>query len=113
MNVVRAQHQKRAQHLADVVIEAIRDHTIPGAVLAWGDLETSHIHQAFGAHRVYPLVTPAQTTTLYDVASLTKVVATWPLIAQALDDAERGQLGLGERKGVSKLEFKNRCASST
>ena len=60
--------------------QAIRDGLIPGAVILIGhDGEIVH-RKAYGARALVPARETANLDTIYDVASLTKVVATTPAI---------------------------------
>lgn len=55
---------------------AVRKAGAPGAVAYIGDLEHTHAHVAVGARQLQPETLPAQPDTIYDLASLTKVIAT-------------------------------------
>ncbi|QZZ24916.1 serine hydrolase domain-containing protein [Streptomyces sp. ST1015] len=70
--------------LRDTFDQVVADGATPGGVIAYGTIGTSP--QFLSAGKVAPEcgdTDPGQDT-LYDIASLTKVVATWPLIGQAL-----------------------------
>lgn len=71
--------------LRDTFDKVIADGASPGGVIAYGT--TGADAQFLSVGKVAPEcgeAEPDQDTT-YDIASLTKVVATWPLIGQALD----------------------------
>ena len=76
-----------------VILEAIHEKRLPGAVL-W--LERSNVvyHRAYGQRAVVPEPEPMTGDTVFDLASLTKVVATAPCIMKLI---ERGQVSLEAR----------------
>lgn len=55
---------------------AVLDAKAPGAVAYVGDLEHTHAHVAVGARQLTPQNLPAEPNTIYDIASITKVMAT-------------------------------------
>lgn len=61
----------------------VRDRQTPGGVIAAGTVETAPAHATSGVVSPGGAVAP-KASTLYDVASLTKVVATWPLVGDAV-----------------------------
>jgi CubicO group peptidase (beta-lactamase class C family) len=71
--------------------------TIPGACIGIGARGRVLLLDAFGSKQVTPVRLPATPDTIFDLASLTKVVATWPSVLALL---ERGQLALEERAGT-------------
>src|SRR5438105_849362 len=67
-------------HEIDARIEkAIADHIIPGGVL-WIERNGIAYHRAYGNRALVPAVEQNSEDTIYDAASLTKVVATAPSI---------------------------------
>ena len=73
--------------------QAIRDGLIPGAVVIVGhDGKIVH-HKAYGARALVPTREAATLDTIYDVASLTKVVATTPAIMKLY---EQGKIRLDD-----------------
>ena len=79
--------------ISPIVEEAIREKRTPGAVVLIGHQGKIVFRQAFG-HRAYALPGEAMTVdTLFDVASLTKVVATTPALLQLV---ESGRLSLDD-----------------
>jgi uncharacterized protein YbbC (DUF1343 family)/CubicO group peptidase (beta-lactamase class C family) len=79
--------------ISPIVEEAIRQEQTPGAVVLIGHQGKIVFRQAFG-HRAYALPREAMTVdTLFDVASLTKVVATTPALLQLV---ETGKLNLDD-----------------
>lgn len=71
----------------------IEDGAFPGGVLLIGDRERILYHKAFGSAQLVPEQRPATTETIYDLASLTKVVVTTSLVMQLV---ERGKIRLGD-----------------
>jgi len=72
---------------------AIRDGLIPGAViLVYHDGKIVH-RKAYGARALVPAREPATLDTIYDIASLTKVVATTPAIMKLY---EQGKIKLDD-----------------
>ncbi|MEX2579519.1 MAG: exo-beta-N-acetylmuramidase NamZ domain-containing protein [Verrucomicrobiales bacterium] len=70
--------------------KAIDDGNIPGAVL-WIESKGEIYHKAYGNRAVSPRTEPMAADTIFDVASLTKVLATTPAILHLF---ERGKLSL-------------------
>lgn len=60
------------------------DGLIPGGVVSTGSLDTEPVYAVVGTTAPGGDTAPTEST-LYDVASLTKVVATWPLVGRARD----------------------------
>jgi CubicO group peptidase (beta-lactamase class C family) len=69
---------------------AIDDHRMPGAVL-WLEHQGAVYHKAYGQRAIDPVEEPMTEDTIFDAASLTKVMATTPSIMLL---AQRGQLDL-------------------
>jgi len=92
---------------------AIRDGLIPGAViLVYHDGKIVH-RKAYGARALVPAREPATLDTIYDIASLTKVVATTPAIMKLY---EQGKIKLDDpvtaylpefQGGQSKITVRN------
>ncbi len=79
--------------LDSVVDQAVRDAMIPGAVLVVGH-EGRIIHRkAYGNRALVPVREPMTVDTIFDVASLTKVVATTPALMKLF---EQGKLRLND-----------------
>jgi CubicO group peptidase (beta-lactamase class C family) len=90
---VAAQAAFRPEVLAqlDSAIEAaIAQNKTPGVVV-WIEHDGQSYHRAYGRRAIRPASEPMTEDTLFDVASLTKVLATAPAIALLL---ERGQVQL-------------------
>lgn len=84
----------RAVDLAPIdtlVQEQIRTGRLPGAVILIGDRDQVLYRKAFGQRTLHPRPEPMRLDTIFDLASLTKVVATTTAIMQL---AETGRLRL-------------------
>lgn len=77
----------------NVIDAGIESEAFPGAVAAVADAERILALRAFGRAAVDPAPEPMRPDTIFDVASLTKVVATAPAVLLL---AERGELSLDE-----------------
>ena len=75
----------------DLVEEAIRENRLPGAVVLVGQNEQILYRKAFGHRAVVPNTEPMTVDTVFDLASLTKVVATTTSIMQLV---EAGRISL-------------------
>ncbi len=67
---------------------------LPGAVVLVGQHGKILFHKAYGLRSVRPAAEPMTIDTIFDLASLTKVVATAPAVMLLV---ERGKLRLGDR----------------
>lgn len=74
-----------AHNLAGIVHEEIAAGRLPGAVIVAAVRDKIVLRQAFGERSVAPSRKPATLDTIYDVASLTKVMATAPAIQQLVE----------------------------
>jgi CubicO group peptidase (beta-lactamase class C family) len=78
----------------DVLRRAIRHLACPGAVVEVGDVTQTLWTEPFG-HLSFGAGAPAvRVDTIFDLASLTKILSTAPLLMRAI---EQGALGLGDR----------------
>ncbi|MGA7180765.1 MAG: serine hydrolase [Thiobacillaceae bacterium] len=75
----------------DIVKEEIAAGRLPGAVVLVGGANTVYYHRAFGDREVKPEPLPMTEDTIFDLASLTKPVATATAIMQLV---EQGRLDL-------------------
>jgi len=66
--------------------KAIRESGAPGAAVAVGDANEILYHDARGFRRLFPTEQPVEIDTLYDMASLTKVVATTTAVMLLRDE---------------------------
>ncbi|MGW5346056.1 serine hydrolase domain-containing protein [Streptomyces sp. NPDC004050] len=71
--------------LAEALDQAVADGATPGGVIALGTLHDAPRFLKAGRIADELGDTAPGADTAYDIASLTKVVATWPLVCQALD----------------------------
>ena len=71
--------------IAQLVESAIGRHELPGAVVLVGRGDTIVYHRAFGQRAVAPSPEPMTEDTIFDLASLTKVVATTTAILQLVE----------------------------
>ncbi len=81
----------KIDNVSRLMVEAIADGATPGAVILTGTNQTVTLEEAFGRLSYDDEAPPAQLDTIYDLASLTKVMVTTPL---AMLLHERGQLAL-------------------
>jgi len=85
-----------------IVEDAIHNNEIPGAVvLVWHDGDVVY-RKAFGDRALEPRREPMTTSTIFDVASLTKVIATTTAVMQLV---ERGQIRLNDPAAKYLPEF--------
>ena len=91
----QAQETFSASTTLDAVVEAaVRDGLIPGAVLIIGhDGKIVH-RKAYGSRALVPQREPMTADTIFDIASLTKVVATTPALMKLF---EQGKLRIRNR----------------
>src|SRR5687767_9106149 len=69
---------ERLAAIPRVVRDAISEKRLPGAVVVVGDRQRVVFSEAFGDRALVPAREPMTSDTIFDVASLTKVVATTP-----------------------------------
>jgi CubicO group peptidase (beta-lactamase class C family) len=82
--------EARLREIDVTITNAIADRRTPGAVL-WIERDGSNYHRAYGLRALDPVEEPMTGETVFDAASLTKVVATTPSVMILL---ERGELDL-------------------
>jgi uncharacterized protein YbbC (DUF1343 family)/CubicO group peptidase (beta-lactamase class C family) len=83
----------RFARIGEVVLDAIAKHQLPGAVVLIGRDSTVPYMQAFGQRAILPAPEPMTTDTIFDLASLTKVVAT---TTSAMKLMEEGRIRLND-----------------
>lgn len=83
-----------SERLDEIVNRAIKERTIPGAVLIVGHNGEIVHRKAYGNRALIPSREPMTADTIFDCASLTKVVATTTAVMMLV---EEGKLRLGER----------------
>jgi CubicO group peptidase (beta-lactamase class C family) len=79
---------------SSIIERAIASHAFPAATVEVGRRERVLWRKAFGRLTYAAEATPASDDTIFDLASLTKVLGTSPLVMRAVD---AGTLGLDER----------------
>jgi uncharacterized protein YbbC (DUF1343 family)/CubicO group peptidase (beta-lactamase class C family) len=84
----------RFARVRELVLEAIGGHQLPGAVVLIGRESTIPYMQAFGQRAILPAPEPMTTDTIFDLASLTKIVAT---TTSAMKLMEEGRIRLNDR----------------
>jgi uncharacterized protein YbbC (DUF1343 family)/CubicO group peptidase (beta-lactamase class C family) len=88
--------------IASLVNEAIGRHELPGAVVLVGRGDRLLYHAAFGNRALLPSIEPMTEDTIFDIASLTKVVATTTSVMQLV---ERGRIRLNDPVALFIPEF--------
>jgi CubicO group peptidase (beta-lactamase class C family) len=76
------------RHIAPIVQSSIDNGEYPGAVVLAGHRGHIIYRGVFGNRRVEPSVAPMKFNTVFDVASLTKVLVTTPAIMQLVEEGE-------------------------
>ena len=89
--------------IAEIVEKTILSGKIPGAVVLIGNQGRVVYRRAFGHQAIEPKKLPMRVDTIFDLASLTKVIATTTAIMQLL---EKGKLRLDDQVGAHWPEFK-------
>jgi len=85
--------EQRLAPIADVVAKAIREGKTPGAVVLIGHEGTVVYRRAFGYRSLAPKKSPMTVDTVFDLASLTKPVATATAVMQL---AEQGRVNIDD-----------------
>ena len=83
---------RKLKSIGLVINKARNEKRLPGGVL-WVERNGVHFTEAYGNASVEPIHSPAQPDTIYDAASLTKVVATTPAVLLL---HERGKLSIDD-----------------
>ena len=89
-----AQTFSGSKALDDAVNLAIQQGQLPGAVLIVGHNGQIVHRKAYGRRALVPVAEPMTTDTLFDIASLTKVVATTPALMKLF---EQGKFRLNDK----------------
>lgn len=97
MSVAAGSSTNVTAELRGALVNAVRQANTPGAVAYVGDLENTYLHEAAGERRRVPHSLPAQKDTIYDLASLTKVIATTTAF---MLQVEEGKAGLDQPVGA-------------
>ena len=66
--------------IGELIEKAIREKKLPGAVILVGQQDRIHYRKGFGNRAVVPSIEPMTVDTVFDLGSLTKVVATTPSV---------------------------------
>lgn len=88
--------------LDELVEDAIRDRRLPGAVILVGHEDEIVYQKVFGNRSLEPAVEKMTADTIFDLASLTKVVATAPSVMMLV---EEGKIRLSDRVSTYIPEF--------
>ncbi|MBV8707815.1 MAG: beta-lactamase family protein, partial [Acidobacteriaceae bacterium] len=80
--------QELAARVDPVIDEAVRTELIPGAVLAIGHNGQVVYRKAYGFRSLVPVREPMTVDTIFDAASLTKVVATTPSLMKLFEEGK-------------------------
>lgn len=94
-------HPEKLAEMDAAINEAIADKKCPGGVL-WLQHRGESYHRAYGNRALVPAIEPMTEETLFDAASLTKVIACTPAVMLLV---ERGQIKLDERVQTYIPEF--------
>lgn len=78
----------RFEKSAFLVKEAVQNHIIPSAALAIGIRDTLYVHEAWGTTSFTPQGKPVNEETLYDMASMTKIMSTGMIALKLLESGE-------------------------
>ena len=78
----------RLSRLDRVIAEAIKERKLPGAVVVVGRGDTIVLRKAYRRSRGQPAREPMTLDTIFDVASLTKVVATTPAVMMLVEEGK-------------------------
>ena len=84
----------RLDLIEPLVVQAVAAHQLPGAVIVAGIGDRVVYRKSVGNRALRPSVEPMTLDTIFDLASLTKVVATTTAVMQLVED---GQLRLADR----------------
>ena len=89
--------------------QAVEAHVFPAASVEVGTRAAVRWSEAAGAHTYDPFTTPATPATIFDLASLAKVISTATLTMRAIDDERLGiddrvSAWLGEWRGTDREE---------
>src|SRR5437667_5575553 len=82
----------KLSQMDEEIERAIAEHTLPGGVL-WVECKGSNYHKAFGSRSVFPIREAMTKDTIFDVASLTKVLGPVPALIVL---CQRGKVKLDE-----------------
>jgi len=86
-------HDNKLAEMDAAIAQAVADKKLPGGVL-WLEHRDASYHKAFGQRALVPAAEPMSENTIFDAASLTKVIAATPAIMRLI---EQGKVGLDDR----------------
>lgn len=86
--------ETRLQRVDAMIADGIAEGKMPGCILCVGDSSQLLLLKAYGNRQTQPDIQPMTVDTVFDMASITKPVATGMAIMQLID---RGKLRLGDR----------------
>ena len=93
---------QRLESLDALIAEAISEGKMPGCVVCFGRHDRVAFLRAYGQRQIQPEAVPMSVDTVFDLASLTKPIATATSIMQLI---ERGDLRLGQKVSDILPEF--------
>lgn len=96
-------NSKKLTTALNLINDAIQNNYFPGAQIVIGHNKGIYVSEAFGNKSIYPEILPLDKNTLFDMASLTKVMATTMVLMKFL---EKGLISLYDRVGYFLKEFK-------
>jgi len=96
-------NEKQLTAIGGIVEKAIRSGKIPGAVVLIGNQGKVVYRRAFGYQAIRPKRLPMRIDTIFDLSSLTKVIATTTAVMQLM---EKGNLRIEDRVEEHWPEFK-------
>lgn len=76
------------EKIAPLIDHSITQGEYPGAIIYVGHKNTLIYSGVFGSQAIFPKIEPMKADTIFDIASLTKVVATTPAIMQLIETAQ-------------------------
>src|SRR5436309_2976979 len=88
VSAVLAAQQLNCTVLDQQIDDAIRKELIPGAVLVIGHNGQVIYHKAYGSRSLLPSREPMTEDTIFDIASLTKVIATTSAMMKLVEDGK-------------------------
>jgi uncharacterized protein YbbC (DUF1343 family)/CubicO group peptidase (beta-lactamase class C family) len=94
-------HTEKLAEMDAAIERAVADHDCPGVVV-WLERNGAAYHKAYGKRALVPAEEPMTEDTIFDAASLTKVIATTPAMMLLI---ERGKVRLDERVQTYIPEF--------
>jgi uncharacterized protein YbbC (DUF1343 family)/CubicO group peptidase (beta-lactamase class C family) len=95
--------EKQLEPIGEIIEKAINSNKIPGAVVLIGNQDRVIYRKAFGHRAILPRKLPMTVDTIFDISSLTKVIATTTALLQLV---EKGKLSLEDPVANYWPEFK-------